>query len=86
MGLGAGRGNGCRAVCPTRLQNPSSISQGAAEKLLAGSWFVTGAAFAELARGFPAAWGQREKPLCRKSMISHGSHCASRGVGTASTL
>ena len=32
-----------------RLQNPGCISQGAAAKLLSGSWFVTRAAFAELA-------------------------------------
>lgn len=55
-----------------RLQNPGCISQGAAKKLLSGSWFVRKAAFAELARGFPAPGCQREKPFCRKSAILRG--------------
>lgn len=55
-----------------RLQNPGCISQGADEKLLSGSWFVTRAAFAELARGLPAPGCQGEKPFRWKSAISHG--------------
>jgi len=59
-----------------RLQNPGCILQGAAEELLTGSWFVTRAASAELARGSPALGCQRGKPFHRKNMVSQGQGAA----------